>query len=288
VSATALTVSAISASDGSVIDTTTLGTSSSGDTTPPSTPTGLTGTPADTSVALSWTASTDDVGVDHYNVFRNGTQISGAAPTGTSYTDTGLAVGTPYSYTVQAVDAAGNVSAQSSAFSTTTTTSTGGGGTSGTLVLTPTNDSTIDPATSTPTTSRLKMDASSPVNDALLQFSVPSTCSVTAASLKLTVGSGSTDPSGRGGDIYATNNAGWSESTVVWNTAPAKDTSKPPVSLTTAVALNTAYTWDVTSLVPSAGGTFTLRGSNTSSDGAGYYSKEGSATLGPRLTVTCG
>ncbi len=50
------------------------------DTTPPSKPTGLTATPTSTSqINLNWNASTDDVGVTGYKVFRNGTQI--ATPT---------------------------------------------------------------------------------------------------------------------------------------------------------------------------------------------------------------
>jgi chitodextrinase len=68
-----------------------------------------------TSLALSWTASTDNVGVTGYHLFRNGAQI--AAPTGTTYTDTNLSVNTAYSYTVASVDAAGNVSAQTAAAS---------------------------------------------------------------------------------------------------------------------------------------------------------------------------
>jgi fibronectin type 3 domain-containing protein len=82
------------------------------DMTPPSVPTGLGATPGSTQVALTWTASTDNVAVTGYRVFRNGVQV--AAPSGTSYTDTGLANGTSYTYTVAAVDAAANASAQSS------------------------------------------------------------------------------------------------------------------------------------------------------------------------------
>jgi hypothetical protein len=82
------------------------------DTTAPNVPTGLTATPAAGQVDLSWTASTDNVGVTGYTVFRDGVELT-AIP-GTSYTDTAVTAGQSYSYTVQAVDAAANKSAQSS------------------------------------------------------------------------------------------------------------------------------------------------------------------------------
>ena len=69
-------------------------------------------------INLSWTASTDNVGVTGYKVYRNGTQI--ATATTTSYSNTGLAASTAYTYTVSAYDAAGNVSGQSASVSATT------------------------------------------------------------------------------------------------------------------------------------------------------------------------
>lgn len=93
--------------------------SQSTDTTPPSVPTGLATTVSSaSSVNLSWTASTDNVGVVGYRIFRNGTQVGTSASS--LYADTGLTGSTLYSYTVAAYDAAGNVSAQSSAISVTT------------------------------------------------------------------------------------------------------------------------------------------------------------------------
>jgi chitodextrinase len=90
------------------------------DTTAPSTPTGLTATAASSSqINLSWTAATDNVGVTGYNVFRRGMQIATLGAV-TTYQNTGLTVSTLYSYTVQAFDAAGNVSAPSSSASATT------------------------------------------------------------------------------------------------------------------------------------------------------------------------
>jgi chitodextrinase len=84
------------------------------DTTPPSTPTGLTGSAtSQTQITTSWTASTDNVGVVNYIIYRNGTQVG--TSTNTQDTDTGLTANTTYAYTVRAVDAAGNLSATSTA-----------------------------------------------------------------------------------------------------------------------------------------------------------------------------
>ncbi len=71
-----------------------------------------------TSINLAWTASTDNVAVTGYRVFRNGTQV--AVQPSPSYSDTGLVVNTSYSYTVAAIDAAGNASAQSAATAVST------------------------------------------------------------------------------------------------------------------------------------------------------------------------
>jgi chitodextrinase len=84
------------------------------DTTAPSVPTGLTSpTQGTTTISLAWSASTDNVGVTGYKIFRGGTQIGTA--TGNTYTDTGLTAGTSYSYTISAYDVANNNSAQSAA-----------------------------------------------------------------------------------------------------------------------------------------------------------------------------
>ena len=83
------------------------------DTTPPAVPTGLTATAtSSTSVTLTWTASSDNVGVTEYLVYRNGSLLA-ARPSGTTFVDTGLTAGTSYSYRVLARDAAGNSSALS-------------------------------------------------------------------------------------------------------------------------------------------------------------------------------
>jgi chitodextrinase len=82
------------------------------DTTAPSTPSSLTKTAStETEVSLSWKASTDNVGVTGYGVYRGGTLV-GETTTATSFTVTGLVCGTSYEFAVDARDAAGNRSAK--------------------------------------------------------------------------------------------------------------------------------------------------------------------------------
>ena len=89
------------------------------DTTPPSQPTGLTATPISQSqIDLAWNASTDDVGVVGYNVYRDNVLVTTVG--GLVYPDTGLAAATNYLYEVSAVDAAANESIRSSAVAAVT------------------------------------------------------------------------------------------------------------------------------------------------------------------------
>jgi len=121
------------------------------DTTAPTTPTNLTATAiSQTQINLSWTASTDNVGVTGYKIYRSGTQIGTSATN--SYSNTGLIAGTTYSYTVSAYDLAGNNSAQSSSASATTQPLTDT--TPPVVIITsPTNGSTI--GNSTPITANV-------------------------------------------------------------------------------------------------------------------------------------
>ncbi|GGH12933.1 hypothetical protein GCM10008013_05640 [Paenibacillus segetis] len=94
-------------------------TTGAADTVPPTAPTNLAApTITASSVSLSWTVSTDNVGVKGYDVY-NGTTLAGSSNT-TSYTVTGLAPNTAYTFTVKAKDDAGNVSAASNALTVTT------------------------------------------------------------------------------------------------------------------------------------------------------------------------
>jgi chitodextrinase len=89
------------------------------DSQAPTIPIGLTATAVSPSQTdLSWTASTDNMGVAGYRIYRGGVYLKPA--TGTSTSDTGLAASTPYCYRVSAYDAANNESAQSTEVCATT------------------------------------------------------------------------------------------------------------------------------------------------------------------------
>jgi chitodextrinase len=95
------------------------GTTPPPDTQPPTVPTGLVArATSNTAAELTWQASTDNVGVRGYKVLRNDVVTDTAA--NTSYTNAGLSANTTYRFRVQAFDAAGNESAQSSDVSVTT------------------------------------------------------------------------------------------------------------------------------------------------------------------------
>ncbi|MFO1313378.1 MAG: fibronectin type III domain-containing protein [Burkholderiales bacterium] len=100
-----------------------------GDTTPPSAPANATATTLSTSsIRVSWTAATDNVGVTAYRVER--CQNAGCTAfaqvgsvTGTYYSDSGLVAGATYQYRVRAADAAGNLGNYSAVVAATTSVS---------------------------------------------------------------------------------------------------------------------------------------------------------------------
>ncbi len=86
-----------------------LGPANTSDQTPPSQPSNVKATAiSDTEIDLTWAASTDNVGVDHYVIVRDGTTtFTNTAP---GFADTGLTGSSDHAYAITAVDAAGNTS----------------------------------------------------------------------------------------------------------------------------------------------------------------------------------
>ncbi|MBL9191582.1 MAG: fibronectin type III domain-containing protein [Opitutaceae bacterium] len=109
-----MTVKAKDTSQNLSTASTALGVSTTGDSVAPSVPSALAASSVTrTSLNLSWTGSTDNVGVSGYDIYKDGVLLTSA--TSTTHAITGLLANTSYSFTIRARDAAGNTSAASTA-----------------------------------------------------------------------------------------------------------------------------------------------------------------------------
>jgi chitodextrinase len=101
-------------------NTATVTTPAASDTTPPSNPSNLQATAVNSNrVDMTWTASTDNVGVTAYDIYRNSSLLTSVGAV-TSYSDITVSPSTTYSYQVRARDAAGNPSGLSNTSTVTT------------------------------------------------------------------------------------------------------------------------------------------------------------------------
>ncbi|MHB1330939.1 MAG: fibronectin type III domain-containing protein, partial [Minisyncoccota bacterium] len=92
------------------------------DTEAPTAPASLTAQVISSSeIELSWNASTDNVAVDRYYIYRDGARVDDVAIFPRDFTDTGLTASTSYEYNISAVDGAGNESLWSATTTATTT-----------------------------------------------------------------------------------------------------------------------------------------------------------------------
>jgi calcineurin-like phosphoesterase family protein len=249
---------------------------SSPDTIPPTAPSNLTASAvAWNRVSLNWTAGTDNVGVVGYQIFRNGTQI--ASSSSTAYVDTTVQAQTIYNYSVKTVDGVG----LTSNFSNTATVTTPDP--ASILTFAPIADTYVQldtPTTNYGSSTQFVVD-NSPIRNTFMKFNVSGVGTRTVLSAKLRLYC--VDASSVGGLLYRVADTTWDEGTVNWNTAPASDTSS--LAALGAVVAGNWYEVDVTSLV-NKDGTFSLKMSSTSSDGAYYSAKEGTAGFAPQLVVT--
>jgi chitodextrinase len=250
------------------------------DTEPPSSPGTLNAVaPMHDRVELAWAAATDDRGVHHYTIRRDGAVI--ATTHNLAHIDTGRSANTAYAYEVTASDAAGNEGPPSSAFVTTPSPPPPPPPTT-TLLFGASADTTVKesfPNSTYGTSKALDVDAG-PAESVLLKFAVSGVGGrdVTAAKLRLYVRNAST----RGGNVRRAANTSWSEATATWSNAPLGEGLA--LSALGAVAANSWIEADVTGAV-GGDGTFTFRIDAASTDGAGYSSKE-SAMNRPQLVVT--
>jgi RHS repeat-associated protein len=152
---------------------------------------------------------------------------------------------------------------------------------SGSLTLTPIDDAYIQSASPTinsgsaPT---LQVD-NSPILHFLIKFDVTGVNGQSIANAKLRLYN--TNSSSIGGNFYRVADNSWQEETVTWNNAPAADTTL--LASLGSVSPDTWYDVDITSLI-TGDGTYSLRVSSTSTNGADYSSKEGNNP--PQLVIT--
>ena len=195
---------------------------------------------------------------------------SGVTPTPT-YTPTATATHTS------------TATATSTSTSTPTNTATATATTSSsTFIFTPVADTYVqsDTATMNYGSSTQFVADTSPVRNMLLKFNVAGLANRSIVSVKLRLYC--VDPSPFGGEFHRVTDPTWSEGTVNWNTAPAADANI--LASLGKVSANTWYEVDVTPLV-NGDGTYSLKINSTSSDGAYYSTKEGTAGFAPQLVI---
>jgi chitodextrinase len=235
------------------------------DTQPPSAPAGLAATAASaTQVNLSWQASSDNVGVTGYTIYRAGATLATVSGTKLSYSDTTVSPTTTYSYSVDAFDAAGNHSAQSSPVSITTPAM------STSITFTVGADTYVNsgsPSTNFGGSTKWYTDGS-PIVNGLLKFTVSGLNGLTPqhAYLHVYANSGSS----AGINIYSISDNSWAENTVTWNTVPAFGTL---LGASGAITAGSWLTIDVSSFVTGEG-TFSFGASTPGSTNISFAAKE--------------
>nr|WP_299381211.1 fibronectin type III domain-containing protein [Allomuricauda sp.] len=121
------TVTALDAADNESVasNSVSVTTDLAGDTQSPTAPTLSSTGHTETTVDLSWSGATDNVGVTGYNLYQDGTAIANNI-TATTYQVTGLTASTSYDFKIRALDAASNESVDSNIVTVTTNTASGG------------------------------------------------------------------------------------------------------------------------------------------------------------------
>jgi chitodextrinase len=215
------------------------------DTEAPSVPAGLTAAaPTSSQVNLTWAASSDNVGVTGYTIYRNGASLGTVSGTTQAYSDTTVSPSTSYTYTVDAFDLADNHSAQSTPAAVTTPAATSN------LTFTPVADAYVNaanPAHNYGTATTLRTDGS-PIVNSYLRFNVQGTdgSAITQARLLIYTQSSSS----KGLIAWSVANNTWTENTINYNNAPPMGGA---LSSVPSITSGSWVTFDVTSYVTGNG-----------------------------------
>ncbi len=273
VNGTQVTVTPIN-SLGSQFDVQSYNFASGSDTSAPSIPGNVSAVASSgTQARVAWSASTDNVAVRGYDVYRNGTLIATTNATTLSYTDSSLAPATNYSYTVDAFDGAGNHSSQSTPWSLTTPTTA-------TYTFTPVADSYVTsayPTTNYGTSATLKAQSGSPISNSYLRFNVNGIVgTITKATLKLYTSTSS----GTGYQVRNVTDNTWEENLLTYNNAPAYG---PVISTSGGFSSSTWVSTNVTTLVTGTG-VYNLAVTTAATANMSFRSRDATSNL-PQLVI---
>jgi chitodextrinase len=189
-----------------------------GATTPPAPPDGEAPTPPGSLTAnavsynrvdLAWQASTDNIGVTGYTIYRGGSEIGTVGGTTLSYQDLTVVGNTLYTYTVTARDAAGNESLPSNQASVTTPPAPSS------LTFAPIADAYVNessPTTNYGSSTSLRADGS-PINRSFLRFNVQGVAG-TVTSVKLRIYANSSSSVGH--SVQGITDTTWIESAITY------------------------------------------------------------------------
>ena len=267
------------------------------DSTPPSVPGGLTADVDGANVTLDWSASTDNVGVTGYLVYRGttaGFTADDASRIGdvveTTFTDSARPQGTWF-YKVAARDGSSNVSAASAAASATVTNPPAPPTTQTIVTTADSMAAAINPTFAYGATNQISSRFNTTI-ESFLRFDLPAAPAgqvLTSATISLRTSNDSTAGST---DIHEFRlvSGTWQEGTITWNNRPTSVGAAVLGQLTGATALNSPYiaTLSAADLGPLAGTSITLRlSSPAGSDNVRLWSREAtSPDYRPTLTLT--
>ncbi len=249
------------------------------DSQAPSVPTNLAAVASSpTQVDLSWAASTDNVGVTGYSVYRGGSLMTTVSGSTLAYSDTSVVPATSYSYTVDAFDLAGNHSAQTNSVSITTPATQ-----ATSLTFSPVADTWVNassPTTNYGTSVSLRLDGSPDVHS-YLRFVVSGTGGKTISQVNLLLYTNNASSQGFG--IYSVADTTWGESTTNYNNAP---TFGPLLVSSGSIPVNTWITVNITGSI-SGDGLYSF-GVNTPSSTAFNLSSKEAVGFVPQLIINFG
>jgi parallel beta-helix repeat protein len=246
------------------------------DTQAPTTPTGVAANAISHAlVRITWNASTDNVGVTGYRIYRNGSGAPMATVGGSTLTfdDTTVAASTTYTYKVDAIDAVPNASSQSSASAPVTTPAVPSA-----FTFNPIADAYVNETAATTnygTSSQLRVDGS-PVLRTYLRFDVQGVIgSVTSAKLRIYANSSSST----GHEARGVADNSWGETTIAFGNAPAVGSV---VATSGSFSGGSYVEVDVTSLI-TGNGTYSIALTGPGSTAISYASRE--STNKPELVI---